>query len=135
MKWTIFLPLVLLLASCSVDKRYAPVCSALRSVQPDAQGYLPRDAVFQAAGISETGLLPYFKGLGRGSAPLKGGGWLEFTELDPHAKAAPRELGTIDEVLNNPNRLKSAPIAQLESVVVRDDKMREVCRVDAPAIR
>jgi hypothetical protein len=128
MKQLALLLSALSLASCGVDKQYASVCTAIRAVKPDAQGYLPRDAVFQAAGISEANVIPYFNGLGRGTANLKGGGWLEFFEATANVPSADRELGTIDQVVTRPNR----KIGQLGAVVVRDDKMNEVCRVMAP---
>ena len=121
----------LLLASCGVDHRCDQVCAALRSVKIDSEGYLPRDQVFQAAGIEETDLNP-FSTIGGGISVLDCGCWLTFTERNrpglPTAK-------TIDEILNNPNRAVYVPQRQLVSVSLVSKRSKEICRVESVAAR
>lgn len=121
-----------LFASCGVDKRCDHVCTALRSVRPDSEGYLPREKVFAAAGITESDLctLPT---IGGGIYDLDCGYWLEFTERRDLPDILPKK--TIDEILNNPNRKARAPQNQLMSAVLIDKHSRELCRVESPALR
>lgn len=123
--------LALVLVGCGVDQRCDHVCSALCSISPDADGCLPRDAVFRAAGISAIDLMP-FGMQGRGSAVLECGCWLEFTErFRPELSA----VTSIDEILNNPNRTRRPLSNQLESVVIIDRTSREICRLESTAAR
>lgn len=121
----------LLVASCGVDKRCDHVCSALRSVRPDSEGYLPRDKVFKAAGITDADLsaTAMFNG---GSCVLDCGCWFEFTERSYLSDTLTKK--TIDEILNNPNRTARAPQSQLMSAVLIDRHSRELCRVESPAL-
>jgi hypothetical protein len=122
----------LLFASCGVDKRCDHVCTALRSVRPDSEGYLPRDKVFGSVGITEADLSP-FATLSGGSCVLDCGCWFEYTERGSLSDILTKK--TIDEILNNPNRTARAPQSQLMSAVLIDRHSRELCRVESPALR
>jgi hypothetical protein len=122
----------LLSVSCAVDQRCDQVCTALRSVRPDAEGYFPREAVFNAAGISETDLNPLSMTPGGGHAALDCGCLFEFTVRHLVAVPAPK---TLDDILNNPNRTAFKPSSQLESVVLVDKRSRVIFRMESPASR
>ena len=126
---TAFIIAPLLFASCGVDKRCDHVCAALRSVRRDSEGYLPRDQVFQAAGIKESNLLPYAI-VGGGGCVLDCGCWLMFTERNRPGFPTGK---TIDEILNNPNRTACVPQNQLVSVSLVSKHSKELCRIESSA--
>jgi len=115
-----------------MDRRCEQVCLALRSVTPDSEGYLPRDAVFGAAKISVSDLIPPGLIFGGGTAPLHCGCWLEFAARDRPTMPNAR---TIDEFLNYPNRSAWTPSNQLEFAVLIDSSGRELCRLESAATR
>jgi hypothetical protein len=119
----------LLFASCGVDKRCDHVCAALRSVKRDSEGYLPRDQIFQAAGIQESNVLPYAIVSG-GGCVLDCGCWLMFTERNSLSFS---DVKTIDQILNNPNRTACLPQSQLVSVSLVSKHSKELCRVESSA--
>jgi hypothetical protein len=119
-----------LAAGCGVDRSCDQACAALRSVRPDREGYLPRDAVFKAVGITENDLIPFVTTRDGGHARIACGAHFEYI-----AKGANRRMPTqktIDEILNNPNRAKAIIPDQLDSVVVIQDN-REIYRFDSRA--
>jgi hypothetical protein len=122
----------LLLPSCGVDHRCDQVCAALHSVRTDSEGYLPRNEVFQAAGIDENDLNPFWR-IGGGISVLDCGCWLTFTERNRPGLPTGK---TIDEILNDPNRKAHVPQSQLTSVSLVSKRSEEICRVEsAPARR
>ena len=123
---------LLLLVGCAVDQRCEQVCSDLRMVRPDSEGYLPRGEVFRAAGITEADLSPSLMAVGGGITVLDCGCWLQFTERDRPGRPSRK---TIDEILNDPNRKAHVPVTQLEAVVLIDKHSREVCRLETSAAR
>jgi hypothetical protein len=121
MPYRILLLLVSLLAvSCAHDPRCEQACTSLRAVKPDKEGYLPRDKVLQAVGLSDSDFISY--------ARTHYG-----THLD-HPNPSTMTRKTIDKIFNTPNRTASATPQQLESaVIVR--KHQEICRVESAARR
>ncbi len=121
----------LLLEGCGADRRCDHVCAALRSVKTDSEGYLPRDEVFRAAGIKATDLNPFWV-IGGGSCVLDCGCWLTYSERNRPGSLTGK---TIDEILNNPNRIPHVPQSQLVSVSLVGKHNEEICRVESSAAR
>ncbi len=114
---------------CAVDRECNQVRKALQSVMPDSEGYLPREAVFKAARISEADLMPSKFMLSDGYAFLACDAHIEFTErCTQPTTPTPKN---IDDILNNPNRTMVFP-NQLDSVVIIQNN-REIFRFDSRA--
>jgi len=123
----------LIATGCAVDRRCGQVCAALHAVRPDAEGYLPRDAVFKAVGISDADSIPFISTLYGGYKNLDCGCMVDFS-----ARGLPKvpTEKTIDRILNNPNRNGNGMIPnQFESVVLVDKKSREICRIESRSKR
>ncbi len=135
MKQIAILLAVLLSASCADDRRCAEVCTALRSVRPDKEGYLPRESVFHAVRISEADSSSFLVTMNGGHAVLDCGCWFEYQYRASPNRAARPTSKTIDEILNNPNRTAFPPPSQLDSVVLVDKQNRELCRLESSARR
>ena len=134
MPYRLVLLLVSLLAvSCAHDPRCEQACTALRAIKPDKEGYLPRDKVLQAVGLSDSDFISYARTHYGGYTHLDCGCFFEFAVRD-HPNPSTMTRKTIDEIINNPDRPESATPQQLESaVIVR--KHQEICRVESAARR
>jgi hypothetical protein len=121
----------LLAVSCTHDPSCERACEALRAVKPDKEGYLPRDKVLGAVGLTDSDFSRYALTYYGGYTYLDCGCFFEFVNRD-HTRPITRK--TIEEILNNPNRKASATTQQLESAkIVR--KHQEICRVESDARR
>ncbi len=131
MKMIFILLIGLFAASCAHDPSCEQACIALRAVKPDKEGYLPRDKILQAVGLSDSDFNTFARTYYGGYAHLDCGCFFEFAVRD-HPSPSTMTRKTIDEILNNPNRIVSATPAQLESAVIVW-KHQEICRVESEA--
>lgn len=126
-----------LLASCGTHRQCAQICASLCAVKPDSQGYLPRDALFQAAGVPDPYFSPSMFTSGKGSVTLPCGCVMVFSERSrsptgrPERNRPPKgEVVSIDQILNNPNRTANLPEMQLDSVTLVEKSGRVFCRIE-----
>jgi hypothetical protein len=128
---TLFFIAIFLAVGCSHDPRCDQACTALRAVKPDKEGYLPRDKVLEAVGLTDSDFSSYASTYYGGYTNLDCGCFFEFAH---RGQPKPLTRKTIEDIINNPNRTASATPQQLESaVIVR--KHQEICRVESAARR